>query len=215
VEPPDERPAIRDRDELRRSLAACRRCPAAGIPVESLPVFNAPDRPLATLVGQAPGVREQASRRPFAGDAGNRLRRWLEPAGLGTPEAFYRDLQVTSVAKCFPGKRRGGSDLPPGPAMRRQCLPWLERELALWPTAFVISVGAMALAVLQPQATLADVGRELELADGRPLIALPHPSGASPWPHLPGNAARLDDALGLIAERLRQARGRAAPGGRG
>ena len=211
----DDRAAIRDRDELRQSLAACRRCPAAAIRVESMPVFNAPDRPLATLVGQAPGVREQDSLRPFAGDAGNRLRRWLEPAGLGTPEAFYRDLQVTSIAKCFPGKRRGGSDLPPGPAMRRQCLPWLERELALWPTAFVISVGAMALDVLQPQATLADVGRELRTLEGRPLIALPHPSGASPWPHLAGNAARLDAALGLIAERLRRARGPAAPDGRG
>jgi hypothetical protein len=42
----------------------------------------------------------------------------------------------------------------------------------------------------------------LRIADGRPLFALPHPSGASPWPHLPGNAERLGLALAMIAGRL-------------
>jgi hypothetical protein len=46
------------------------------------------------------------------------------------------------------------------------------------------------------------VGTELAVADGRPLVALPHPSGASPWPHLPGNAARLERALAMVAARL-------------
>jgi hypothetical protein len=46
------------------------------------------------------------------------------------------------------------------------------------------------------------VGAELRLADGRPLLALPHPSGASPWPHMPGNAERLARALRMVAERL-------------
>jgi len=46
------------------------------------------------------------------------------------------------------------------------------------------------------------VGAELRLADGRPLLALPHPSGASPWPHMPGNDERLARALRMVAERL-------------
>jgi hypothetical protein len=64
-------------------------------------------------------------------------------------------------------------------------------------------VGTLALAELAPGVALEDaVGAELRVADGRPLVALPHPSGANPWPHLPGNAPRLARALDLLAERL-------------
>ena len=199
----DDRDSITDRRLLAARVLECRRCPAHGIEVGSLPVVNAPDRPEAILVGQAPGIRERESRRPFAGDAGARLRRWLEPAGLGGEAEFYSRLHVTSVAKCFPGKRPGGSDLPPSPAMLRECLPWLRRELALVPAPFVISVGAMALAELAPGTRLNDsVGIELATLDGRPLVPLPHPSGASPWPHLPGNRERLERAIALIVARL-------------
>jgi uracil-DNA glycosylase len=199
----EDRDRIVDRVELVERIWACRRCPAAGIRVESLPVLNAPARPEAILIGQAPGIREAGERRPFAGDAGLRLRRWLAPAGLGTEQAFYTRLHVTSVAKCFPGKRRGGSDLPPSRATLELCLPWLRRELALVPAPVVITVGAMALEMLTSARRLDDaVGVELALADGRPLIALPHPSGASPWPHLEGNAERLARALELIRARL-------------
>src|SRR5438046_930443 len=83
------------------------------------------------------------------------------------------------------------SDPPPSPGMLRTCLPWLARELELVEAPLVISVGAMALAQLAPGAALqAVVGEQLRMADGRPLVPLPHPSGASPWPHLPGNRER-------------------------
>jgi len=184
-------------------MAVCRRCVAAGIRVESLPVFSGGAEAEAILVGQAPGIHEREIRKPFAWTAGVRLRRWLEPAGLGTEEAFYGRLYVTSVAKCFPGKRPGGSDVRPGAAMIRTCLPWLVTELALVPAPLVISVGTLALEQLAPGVSLDNaVGTELETADGRPLVALPHPSGASPWPHRPGNAPKLEAAVTLIADRL-------------
>ena len=184
-------------------MAVCRRCVAAGVRVESMPVFSGGLDAEAILVGQAPGIRERDIRMPFAGQAGARLRQWLEPAGLGTEDAFYLRLYVTSVAKCFPGKRPGGSDVRPGAAMIRTCLPWLVQELALVPAPFVISVGTLALEQLAPGVTLDNaVGTELQAPDGRPLIALPHPSGASPWPHRPGNADKLAAAVTLIASRL-------------
>jgi len=135
--------------------------------------------------------------------AGRRLREWLAPAGLGDERSFYGRLYIAAVVRCFPGKRAGGSDLRPSAAMVRECVPWLRRELELVPAPVVISVGTLALEELAPGIRLDDaVGSELRLADGRPLIPLPHPSGASPWPHLPGNADRLERALGLIAGRL-------------
>ncbi len=190
--------------ELHARMAPCRRCLQHGIRVESLPVFSGTAAAEAILVGQAPGVREVDLRLPFAGPAGRRLREWLAPAGLGEEEAFYRRLYVTSVAKCFPGKRPSGGDKRPSAAMVRTCLPWLQRELLLVPAPLVISVGTLALEHLAPAMRLDEaVGRELSCADGRPLIALPHPSGASPWPHRPGNRARLDGAIELITARLR------------
>ena len=199
----DERERIGDLDALQRDLRSCRRCVAAGIRVESMPVVSGSRDADAILVGQAPGVREADNLKPFSGPAGRRLRAWLEPAGLGDEPSFYGRLYVAAVARCFPGKRLGGGDVRPSAAMVAECVPWLRRELELVPAPVVISVGTLALAALAPGVRLEDaVGDELRLADGRPLLALPHPSGASSWPHLPGNAERLERALGMIAGRL-------------
>ena len=198
-----DREAITDLAELHRRLEPCRLCVEAGIRVESMPVFSHLHRADAILVGQAPGIREAVDRRPFIGPAGRRLRAWLEPAGLGTEEEFYGRLYIAAVAKCFPGKRPGGSDVRPSAAMVRMCRPWLLRELALVEAPLVIGVGTLALAEVAPGVALDDaVGVELRAGDGRPLVALPHPSGANPWPHLPGNAPKLARALELLAERL-------------
>ena len=45
------------------------------------------------------------------------------------------------------------------------------------------------------------IGCVFEL-EGVPVIPLPHPSGASSWPNVPANRARLDAALGLVHEQL-------------
>jgi hypothetical protein len=45
------------------------------------------------------------------------------------------------------------------------------------------------------------VGERFE-RDGVPVVPLPHPSGASSWPHVPANRARLDRALGLVRREL-------------
>ena len=198
-----DRAAITDLAELHRRLEPCRLCVEAGIRVESMPVFSHLHRADAILVGQAPGIREAVDRRPFIGPAGKRLRSWLEPAGLGTEEEFYGRLYIAAVAKCFPGKRPGGSDVRPSAAMVRTCRPWLLRELALVEAPLVIGVGTLALSEVAPGVALDDaVGVEFRAGDGRPLVALPHPSGANPWPHLPGNAPKLARALELLAERL-------------
>jgi uracil-DNA glycosylase len=176
---------------------------AAGIRVESMPVVSGSRDADAILVGQAPGIREADNLTPFSGPAGRRLRAWLEPAGLGDEASFYGRLYVAAVVRCFPGKRAGGGDVRPSGAMVAQCVPWLRRELELVPAPVVLSVGTLALEELAPGVRLDDaVGAQLTLPDGRPLLALPHPSGASTWPHRPGNAERLERALRMVAERL-------------
>jgi len=198
---------VHDLAGLRRQLGGCRLCVERGIAVGSMPVISRPERPEAILVGQAPGIRERESLLPFSGPAGRRLRQWLAPAGLGDEAAFRERLAIASVARCFPGRRPSGGDRPPPAAMLRACLPWLWRELELVDVPVIISVGAMALAELVPGAGLdRAVGIELtHPGDGRPVIALPHPSGASTWPNRPGNAERLAAAVALVVARLRPA----------
>jgi len=36
------------------------------------------------------------------------------------------------------------------------------------------------------------------------VIPVPHPSGASPWPYMPGNREKLERAFILIRKRLRK-----------
>jgi uracil-DNA glycosylase len=197
--------------ELQRLMAPCRRCLRRGLRVESLPVFSGRPDAEAFLVGQAPGGREAETRLPFSGPAGRRLRQWLAPAGLGDEESFYGRLYVGSVVKCFPGKRPRGGDVRPSRAVVETCVPWLRRELELVPAPLILSVGTLALEELLPGMRLDEaVGEELRFRDGRPVIALPHPSGANPWPNLPGNRQKLERALALVAGRLGPA---SRPGG--
>ena len=168
-----------------------------------MPVWSGGPGADAILVGQAPGTVEAQTGRPFSGPAGRRLRAWLAPAGLGEEEAFYRRLYIAAVVKCFPGKKRGGGDLRPPARVVRTCSPWLRRELELVPAPLVICAGTLALEQLLPGMALDDaVGRPLRAADGRELVALPHPSGANPWPYLDGNRDKLEASLAMIAEHL-------------
>jgi uracil-DNA glycosylase len=79
----------------------------------------------------------------------------------------------------------------------------MERELALVRPALLLPVGGLAVRLfLRPllgaQGTkrLGDViGRAFVDAEGRRIVPLPHPSGASLWLNRPENRALVDRAL--------------------
>lgn len=139
----------------------------------------------AMLIGQAPGWREIETGLPFAHDAGRRLVGWLALAGIALDD-FRRRWYVTSVGKCYPGRRPGASvDSPPSRAEIAQWSPILEEEVRLLAPRLVVLVGGLAHRyAFGAQARLDQlVGRELswERAPGASVLALPHPSGASTW----------------------------------
>ena len=137
------------------------------------------------LIGQAPGWREIETCLPFAHDAGRRLVGWLGLAGISVDD-FRARWYVTSVGKCYPGRRPGASvDSPPSRAEVLRWSPYLRREVALVAPRLIALVGGLAHRhAFGSDARLDDlVGRELtwEAAPGAAVIALPHPSGASTW----------------------------------
>ncbi len=187
--------------ELRTFQDAMPRC-ADG----STPVLSGDGTERAMLIGQAPGWREIATGVPFAHDAGKRLAGWLALAGISLDD-FRSRWYVTSVSKCYPGRRPGASvDSPPSRADLAIWAPILEQEVRLLGPRLVLLVGGLAHRfAFGPQARLDDlVGKPLtwELAPGASVLALPHPSGASTWLNDSGRVALWQRSIELLRARL-------------
>jgi len=188
---------------LQAEMRACRQCLAAGYEIVPGAVFSGPAPAPLMLVGQAPGVTEAQVKRPFNASSGTRLFQWLGEAGL-SEESFRRDYYMTAVTKCYPGKDASGKgDRRPTRAEQALCRPFLERELALVQPRIVLAVGGLAIeTLLGKKMRLADaVGRLFE-REGRCILPLPHPSGASLWPNKAENQALLQQALQRLRDEL-------------
>jgi uracil-DNA glycosylase family 4 len=184
-------------------MRTCTRCLEAGYQIAAGAVFSGPAPAPVMLVGQAPGVTEAEVKRPFNASSGRRLFQWLAEVGLEERE-FRARYYMTAVTKCYPGKHPGGKgDRKPSRAEQALCRPFLERELALVKPRVLLAVGGLAIETLLGQRLRLDqaVGRVFRV-DGRCVLPLPHPSGASLWPNRPENQARIRQALVLLQEEL-------------
>lgn len=193
-----------DLEELLAEVRACRIC-AAALPHGPRPVLQAAAGARLLIAGQAPGVRVQASGRPFTDPSGVRLRDWL-----GVDEATFYDptrLAILPMGFCFPGLDKTGSDRPPRP----ECAPaWRARLLAGLPDIeLVVCLGAHAMRWHMGAAWPGSVDRAVRnwqagLALSPAVIPLPHPSWRNsgwlkrnPWfaaellPELRARVARL------------------------
>ena len=184
-------------------MRACRKCLDAGYEITPGAVFSGPAPASLMLVGQAPGVTEAEAKRPFNASSGRRLFQWLAKAGFQEDE-FRASYYMTAVTKCYPGKHpKGKGDRKPTRAEQKLCRPFLDRELGLVQPRVLLAVGGLAIETL--------LGRKLRLdeavghvfrVDGRWILPLPHPSGASLWPNRPENRARIEQALVLLRGEL-------------
>jgi uracil-DNA glycosylase len=184
-------------------MGACRQCLDAGYDITPGAVFSGPAPAALMLVGQAPGVTEAEVKRPFNASSGRRLFLWLADAGLQESD-FRERYYMTAVTKCYPGKHpKGKGDRKPSRAEQKLCRPFLDGELALVRPRILLAVGGLAIeTLLGEKLRLTEaVGRAFDV-DGRWILPLPHPSGASLWPNLPENQARLWKAMAVLREEL-------------
>ena len=157
------------------------------------------------LVGQAPGDKEPKLGRPFAWTAGKTLFRWFSVAAGMNEERFRASIYMAAVCRCFPGKKSTGGDRVPSPEEVINCSVWLQRELNILQPDLVIPVGKLAIAQFLPLQKLDQiVGRKFKVAGAAgysfDVIALPHPSGASPWHRKEPGKSLLKKALKLIVK---------------
>jgi uracil-DNA glycosylase len=158
------------------------------------------------LVGQAPGPREGSFGRPFAWTAGRTLFRWFEESMQITEEQFRSHVYMAAVARCFPGKAKGGGDRKPDAAEIGQCRSFLSREVGILRPELVLAVGSLAInevlgdfaAGKKLDALVGDAVRVAWHGFETDVIALPHPSGASPWHKIEPGRTLLERALGQV-----------------
>ena len=181
--------------------AACRLCSVCadqGLIEEANPTFEGEWGAPFFLVGQAPGLAERTTRRPFSGRAGKELDRWMLRAGFETPQEFRRLTYIAALMRCFPGRNPSGTgDVRPPPAAVANCAHWLDAELRMLKPKVLILVGQMAISRFLGPGRLEDrVG--LAFGEKPVVVPLPHPSGQSRWLNDPANRERLARALGLV-----------------
>lgn len=185
--------------DLHASLHACRTCLDAGFEIYPRAIFSGGLGARVMLIGQAPGITEKDAGRPFNAGSGKRLFQWLGQAGID--ETWFRATQyMCSVTRCYPGRSRSGSgDRVPSRSEQQFCRPYLDGEINLVNPALVLPVGRLAIGLFYPADLSLEeiIGTEKKI-DGRWVVPLPHPSGASRWHQSSENRQRVQDAIALI-----------------
>lgn len=191
--------------ELQARMDKCRLCLEAGHDIYPRAIYAGSEKARIMVIGQAPGITEKEAGRPFNAGSGSRLFQWLSAAHI--EEDWFRITQyMTSVTKCYPGRANSGSgDRVPSRAEQRLCRPYLDQELALIDPGLIIPVGRLAINLFYSQKLPLNqiVGTELH-RDGRWVVPLPHPSGASRWHQTEANRNLLRQAVDLIGAHVRQ-----------
>lgn len=120
-------------DVVAAAVAGCTRCGLCQTRTNT--VFGVGDRQAQWLVvGEAPGADEDRQGEPFVGRAGGLLNSMLRGIGLAREQVF-----IANVLKCRPPNNRD-----PAPAEVEQCLPFLERQIALLKPRIMLAVGRIA-----------------------------------------------------------------------
>lgn len=203
--------------QVHVALSSCRACPKMKGPAVHGPPILGP----VMLVGQAPGPREGSLGRPFAWTAGRTLFRWFEETMGVSEERFRACVYMAAVARCFPGKAKGGGDRKPDTEEIGLCGSFLRREVEILRPELVLAVGSLAIGeVLGQRAAkkklselVGECVRASWFGHDTDVIALPHPSGASPWHKIEPGKTLLARALAECARHpaMRMAFSSAAP----
>jgi len=157
-----------DWDQLRARVAACTRCGLSATRTQT--VFGVGNQQAEWLiVGEAPGMEEDRQGEPFVGRAGQLLNSMLRAIGLARSEVY-----IANVLKCRPPHNRD-----PAANETAECLPFLERQIALLKPRIMLAVGRIAAQnLLRTDTSLGRLRRQVHSfgASRVPLIVTYHPA---------------------------------------
>jgi uracil-DNA glycosylase family 4 len=164
----DGREAAYDWVQLRERVAACTRCGLSATRTQT--VFGV-GNPTAEwlVVGEAPGAEEDRQGEPFVGRAGQLLNSMLRAIGLAREQVY-----IANVLKCRPPHNRD-----PLASETTECLPYLERQIALLKPKIMLVVGRIAAQnLLRTDAPLGRLRQQVHVfgASRVPLVVTYHPA---------------------------------------
>ena len=161
-----------DWPELRAAVPACTACSLCGSRQQT--VFGTGhDRAAWMIVGEAPGENEDQQGQPFVGAAGRLLDRMLLALGLDRNSTqSERAVYIANTLKCRPPRNRN-----PGPLELAQCLPFLERQVALVQPRVILAMGRFAVqALLGSQEPIGQLRGQVHRWRDCPVIVTYHPA---------------------------------------
>jgi DNA polymerase len=157
-----------DWSELRARVAACTRCALSATRTQTVFGVGNPHADWL-IVGEAPGAEEDRKGEPFVGRAGQLLNSMLHAIGLAREQVY-----IANVLKCRPPGNRD-----PAPAEAAECLPYLERQIALLKPKIMLAVGRIAAQnLLRTDKTLGALRQQVHQfgLSKVPLVVTYHPA---------------------------------------
>jgi uracil-DNA glycosylase family 4 len=155
-------------DELRARVAACTRCTLSTTRTQTVFGVGNPHADWL-IVGEAPGAEEDRRGEPFVGRAGQLLNSMLHAIGLAREQVY-----IANVLKCRPPGNRDPSSLEAA-----ECLPYLERQIALLKPKVMLAVGRIAAQnLLRTDKTLGALRQQVHRfgVSQLPLVVTYHPA---------------------------------------
>jgi uracil-DNA glycosylase len=153
-------------EQVAEAVAACTRCPLYATATHPVPGEGSATAPLV-CVGEAPGATEDATGRPFVGQAGKLLDKILAAIELRRDEVF-----ICNVLKHRPPGNRN-----PLPDEVAACSPYLVRQLDIIRPKVVVAFGTYAAqTLLQTKDSIGKLRGAVHRYYGVPLIVTYHPA---------------------------------------
>lgn len=159
--------------ELDDAVAGCEACGLCEGRTRT--VFGVGDRKASWMfIGEGPGRNEDQQGEPFVGKAGQLLDNMLKAIGVARGDRSY----IANIVKCRP-TGSDGRDRPPTEEEASQCLPYLQRQIALVQPQILIALGktaAVGLLGVAPDTAVGALRGKPHSYQGVPLVVTYHPA---------------------------------------
>ncbi|MBQ6341535.1 MAG: uracil-DNA glycosylase [Anaerolineaceae bacterium] len=150
------------------------------------------------FIGEGPGANENATGRPFVGNAGNFLNQLI-----GIAQLKRQDVFITNVVKCRPPSNRD-----PLPEELSACAKYLNRQIELINPLIIVTLGRFSMARYFPLQRISAIHGQGQWVNDRLVIPMFHPAAAL---HQPGLRSAIEHDFSLIPGYLEQAKERFEP----
>jgi len=181
-----------DMNALAAEISVCKDCMLHLTRDKSVP-GEGNVRTKILFIGEGPGANENATGRPFVGQAGNFLNHLIEIAQIKRKDVF-----ITNVVKCRPPSNRD-----PLPEELSACSKYLNRQIELINPLVIVTLGRFSMARYFPLQRISAIHGQGHWVNERLIIPMFHPAAAL---HQPSLRTAIEHDFSLIPGYLEQAR---------